>query len=152
MKIELNEIKLIGIKLEKKTTNENGQSMIDCGHLWQKYEKDGIYNLIPNKINNELLAVYYDYESDFKGDFSYFIGAEVSSFENCPESLSQLTIPKQIYIKYIAKGKMPDCISEKWREIWKENIERTYKFDFEVYGEKSQNWEKAEVDINIGVE
>ena len=32
------EITLIGISLGRKTTNLNGQSAIDCGSLWQKFE------------------------------------------------------------------------------------------------------------------
>ena len=35
-KISLAEIKLIGLSLGRKTTNENGQSAIDCGSHWQK--------------------------------------------------------------------------------------------------------------------
>lgn len=31
--------KLIGLKLDHKTTNENNQSSTDCGNLWQKFKK-----------------------------------------------------------------------------------------------------------------
>ena len=42
--------KLIGIALDHKTTNENNQSSTDCGNLWQRFEKDKIFELIPNKV------------------------------------------------------------------------------------------------------
>ena len=38
-KIKLTGFKLIGIRLDKKTTNSGGQSAIDCGNLWQKFER-----------------------------------------------------------------------------------------------------------------
>src|SRR5690349_14738453 len=37
-KTEKDEFLLMGLKLNNKTTNENGQSGIDCGNLWQKFE------------------------------------------------------------------------------------------------------------------
>jgi predicted transcriptional regulator YdeE len=36
--------KLVGLKLDKKTTNENGQSNFDCGNLWQKFETGILLN------------------------------------------------------------------------------------------------------------
>jgi len=38
-KIELEQIKLIGLSLPTKTTNEMGKSSFDCGILWQLFEK-----------------------------------------------------------------------------------------------------------------
>ena len=49
-KTSYEEIKLIGISLGRKTTNLNGQSGIDCGSLWQKFEMEGCAEKIPNKI------------------------------------------------------------------------------------------------------
>jgi len=37
--IKLVAFKLIGLKLEGKTTNRGGQSSRDCGNLWQTFEK-----------------------------------------------------------------------------------------------------------------
>jgi len=60
-------------------------------------------------------------------------------------------IPGDIYQKIIAKGVMPDCVANAWKEIWAGTIPRTYHADFEVYGDKSKNWSDAEVDIYISV-
>ena len=73
----MKDFKLIGLKLNKKTRNDNGQSGKDCGELWQHFELNKITELIPNKISNAIYTVYYDYESDEKGLFSYFIGCKV---------------------------------------------------------------------------
>jgi predicted transcriptional regulator YdeE len=47
---------------------------------------------------------------------------------------------------------MPGCMVDKWREIWNSDIPRAYKFDFEIYDERSQDWSDAEVDIYLSVE
>ncbi|QHC86215.1 transcriptional regulator [Empedobacter brevis] len=143
--------KLIGLKLPGKTKNENGQSGKDCGRLWEKFEVEKITEQIPNKISDEVYAVYFDYESDADGLFSYFIGCKVEDETNVPQNLDELIIPEQTYHKETAKGQMTGCVTEVWEKIWSSDLKRKYGFDFEVYGEKSHNWENAEVDIYLSV-
>jgi predicted transcriptional regulator YdeE len=38
-----------------------------------------------------------------------------------------------------------------WTKIWNTEIDRKYSADFEVYGEKAQDPENAEVDIYISL-
>ena len=132
-KISLAEIKLIGLSLGRKTTNENGQSAIDCGSHLQKFEAGKYAERIPNKINAEIFAVYYDYENEHTGPYSYFIGCKVDDNTIAPEGMDSLVIPKAEYIKIIAKGIMPDCVANAWRDIWTGNLERTYQADFERF-------------------
>ncbi len=143
--------KLIGLQLPYKTSNINGQSNMDCGKLWQKFEKEEVAQKIPNKLNKAIYAVYFDYGGDHTQPFSYFIGCKVKVDADVPDGLQSLAIPQQQYEKVEAKGKMPDCIAQTWREIWNSKMARSYQYDFEVYDERSQNWEDAEVDIYLGV-
>ncbi len=145
------ELKLVGVKLAEKTRNKNNQSSIDCGKLWEYVEQSGMENLIPRRLNDDLYAVYFDYEGDETQDFSYFIGYPVAGFEDVPAQLHTLTIPPQIYARFLAEGKMPDCIAEKWQEIWNTELPRNFHYDFEIYNEGSQDWENAKVMIYIGV-
>jgi len=151
-KMELEEIKLIGLSLPAKTTNEMGQSGIDCGNLWQKFEKENYAGKIPNKLSDEILAVYHHYEGDHTRPFSYFIGCKVEAETEIPEGLDGLLIPKGLYQKIIAAGKMPDCVINTWKEIWNSDIPRAYKADFEVYDERSKDWNNAIVDIFVSTE
>lgn len=151
-KRKFEDIKLIGLALPSKTTNKNGKSSIDCGNLWQRFENEGYFSKIPNKVGNEIYAVYHNYEGDHTDPFSYFIGCQVKNENEIPDDLDLLTIPEGSYQKVIAKGKMPDCISDTWQAIWKSDIPRTYRADFEVYDERSQDWSDAEVDIFVSVE
>ena len=141
--------KLIGIALPSKTTNKNGQSGIDCGNLWQKFEKGNYMQKISGKLSDEIIAVYYNYEGDYTQPFSYFIGCKTNEDAMVPEGLESLTIEKGNYTKIIAKGKMPDCVAQAWNEIWQTNLHRNYKADFEIYNEKSRDWNSAEVSIFI---
>ncbi|MAU15796.1 MAG: AraC family transcriptional regulator [Muricauda sp.] len=143
--------KLVGLKLQGKTTNENNRSNKDCGNLWQKFERDKIFELIPNKLSNEIYAVYFDYEKDETKPFSYFIGCKVDESADIPENLESLDIPSQNYMKVTAKGVMTHCITEAWEKIWNSEIERKFGFDFEVYDERSDDWNNAEVDIYVSV-
>jgi predicted transcriptional regulator YdeE len=147
--IKLPALKLIGLKLDCKTTNEKGQSAIDCGQLWHKFETENVARQIPDKLNNDIYAVYYDYEGDHTKPFSYFIGARVKDDAEIPEGMTSLTIPVQNYTKVTAKGKLPDCIANYWIDIWNTGIDRSYNFDFEVYDERSKDWNSGEVDIFV---
>src|SRR5690606_3081679 len=144
-----NEFKLIGLRLKGKTTNQNDQSSKDCGNLWQKFETDKIFELVPEKLSNEIYAVYFDYEKDETAPFSYFIGCKVDKNTITPKGLDELLIPTQEYRKYTAKGLMTGCITDTWRKIWSSAFHRKYGFDFEVYDERSQDWSNAEVDIYV---
>jgi predicted transcriptional regulator YdeE len=144
-------VTLIGLKLKDKTTNENAQAMIDCGNHWQKFEQEGILNKIPGKSSANIYAVYYEYESDHTKPYSYFIGCPVAKDTPVPEGMDRLIIPKQKYDHIIAKGKMPDCVADAWRNVWQSDRNRAYDFDFEIYSEKSSDWSNAEVDIYLSI-
>ena len=148
-KIKKTEIKLIGLKLHNKTTNEGGQSSIDCGNLWQKFERENFAERIPDKLSDEIYAVYFDYEGDHTKPFSYFIGCKVKSNTDPPQGMDNLTIPAGSFTKVIAKGKMPDCVANSWKDIWSSITDRAYKYDFEIYDERSEDWSNAEVEIFV---
>ena len=141
--------KLIGLKLDHKTTNAGGQSGIDCGNMWQKFEKENYESRIPNKLSDEIYAVYYEYEGDHTQPYSYFIGCKVNMETDTPQGMESLVIPSGSFTKINAKGKMPDCVANAWINIWNSKMERAYKYDFEIYDERSKDWSDVEVEIFI---
>ena len=46
---------------------------------------------------------------------------------------------------------MTACITDAWETIWNSNINRRFGFDFEIFDERSHDWEDAEIDIFISV-
>ncbi|WP_026968716.1 GyrI-like domain-containing protein [Algoriphagus terrigena] len=143
------QFKLIGFKLKNKTTNEGGQSGIDCGSLWQKFEKEEILQRIPDKLSSEIFAVYFEYEGDYTRPFSYFVGCRVSDDAVVPAEMESLLVPAGKYIQLQAKGVMPGCVADAWRGIWNSTIDRAYAFDYEKYDERSKDWSDATVNIFV---
>ncbi len=141
--------KLIGLQLDKKTTKEGEQANNDCGYLWQKFEKENFVELIPDKLGDEIYAVYFNYEgNDFKY-FSYFIGCKVEINTEAPQGMDSLLIPTENYMKITVKGKMTECIIDAWKVIVNSKIKRTFKYDFEVYDERSKDWNNSEMEIFV---
>ncbi len=152
MELQLNHIsgfRLIGLKLEHKSSNENSQAAIDCGMLWQQFQSEKWLERISGKIEDSVYAVYYEFEGDHTKPFSFFIGCKVDEETPIIDGMHEIHIPSNSYAKYIAKGKMPNCIAEAWQNIWQTASNRAYQFDFEVYGIESWDWNDAKVEIFI---
>lgn len=150
-KLNKNGFTLVGLKLERKTSNKDNRSSMDCGNLRQKFERKNIKDQIPNKLGDEIYAVYFDCEGDEKSPFSYFIGCRVEEGTLAPPNLNSLEIPPQKYQKITARGAMTGSITDAWHTIWNSAIERKFGFDFEVYDERSKNWDDAVVDIYVSI-
>jgi predicted transcriptional regulator YdeE len=139
---------IIGISV--RTNNNVGGK--DIGNLWGKFMGEGIFEKIPNKISYDVYGIYTEYESDHTGDYTAIVGCEVSSLEEIPAGMIGIKVPASNYEIFTAKGKMPECVYEKWTEIWEnKELERTYVTDFEIYGTKSQNPMDAEIEIFLSV-
>lgn len=147
----MNTLKIIGISVE--TTNQNGKAIEDLGKLWGRFYAENIIEKIPNKISEEVYSVYTDYESDYNGKYTTIIGMAISTLDEIPDGLIGRTFEVQDFKKFIAKGEMPDAVGKTWKEIWDQDAElnRSYIYDYEVYGSRSQNGETSEVDIYIGI-
>lgn len=136
------------IGISTRTVNTNGQSAIDIEALWQKFWTNDIQAQIPNKISNDIYAIYTDYESDFTGLYTTMIGVAVNNLEDIPLGMVGLTIETDTYQEIFSKGKMPEAIGNTWVGIWKDtelNAKRAYKADFTIHGEKYYHGENAEV-------
>jgi predicted transcriptional regulator YdeE len=141
------------IGISSRTTNENQQSATDIPQLWNKFLSENIIDQIPGKIDNTIYCIYTDYEKDHTKPYTTIFGCKVKNLEKVPEGFVGKTINKNNYKVFTIKGKLSDdIIFKKWVEIWNADIKRTFTADFEVYGEKAQNPDNAEVDIFIAIE
>lgn len=147
---KIDSFSVIGIAV--RTTNENNQAAQDIPALWQKFMSENIIEQIPNKIDQTLYCIYTDYEKDYTKPYTTILGCKVSSLEQIPTGMVGKTFVTGNYQKHIAKGNlMQGIVFEAWLKIWSLDIPRAYTADFEVYGEKTQNPNDAEVDIFIAV-
>ena len=146
-----NRFKVIGISI--RTTNANNQSQQDLGKLWGQFFAENIIEKIPNKISSQILCIYTDYESDYTGEYTTIIGVLVSTLDEIPSELIGREFESDNFQKFVAKGETQSAVVNTWIDIWKrdEELNRKYSYDFEVYGEKSQNGKNSEVEIFIAI-
>ncbi|HNP21089.1 MAG TPA: GyrI-like domain-containing protein [Panacibacter sp.] len=146
-----NGFNIIGIST--RTTNRNNRAQQDLGELWGQFYADNIFDKIPNKVSDNIVAIYTDYESDFTGEYTTLIGVPVSTLDNIPKGLTGRTFTAENFRKFAAKGAMPHAVINTWSDIWQNDkvLNRKYSYDFEVYGQQSQMGADAEVYIFISV-
>jgi len=144
-----NGFKVIGISI--RTTNANNQSQQDLGKLWGQFFAENVIEKIPNKISSQILCIYTDYKSNYTGEYTTIIGVPVSTLDEIPNELIGREFEADNFQKFVAKGETQSAVVNTWIDIWKrdEELNRKYSYDFEVYGEKSQNGENSEVEIFI---
>lgn len=154
-----NEIKIVGLSIRTNNQNEMNPETAQIAQLVSKYFHQNIANKILHRKNpNTTIAVYTDYESNEHGDYTYFIGEAVSSFEQTDTDLDSCIIPAGNFFKLTTRtGKMPDVVIEAWQKIWSispDNFggKRLYQADFEVYDERAIDPTQTCVDIYIGIE
>ncbi|MBI2417660.1 MAG: AraC family transcriptional regulator [Ignavibacteriales bacterium] len=146
---ELDSFQVIGIKT--RTTNKNNLAITEIGELWEYFMNDDIGSKIPNKLSEDMYCLYTEYESDATGLYTAILGKKVANLDEIPEGMIGITIPPQKYRIYTSKGKLSECVSATWIQIWSEKIERSYTVDYDLYGEKAFDPEKAEVKTFLAI-
>lgn len=143
--------KIIGIAT--RTTNQNNQSAEDLGKLWSQFYAENIFEKIPDKVSSDIITIYTDYVSNYTEAYTAIIGVLVSTLDSVPEGLTGRKFEAENFQKFTARGAMPNAVVNTWINIWQQDNElnRKYTYDLEVYGEKSQDGENAEVEIFIAI-
>ena len=124
--------------------------------LWQRFMQQGTADKIPSRADQDLLAVYTDYESDQTGEYTYLIGSRVTSTADVPAGLTLKEIPAGSYaILESEKGPAPVVLPKIWQQIWAMSAkdlggQRAFQADYEVYppGFDPQN---VQVTLHIGL-
>ena len=154
----LEEIKLVGIKVRTCNHDELEMNTAKIMPCVQKYFIQQISQDIPNRTNHGVTyCAYTDYESDYTGKYTFFIGEEVSAFDDHISKLDTLVIPKQKYIKFTTEtGIMPDIVIDSWNKIWQMSSQdlggiRSYRTDFEIYDKRALDPQNSVLDIYIGI-
>lgn len=158
-KVQLGDIKLIGLSVRTNNKNETNPETSKIGALAGAYWSKQIANEFKERVKPGITySVYTEYESDEHGEYTYFIGEQVSSHENQDQvQFKSLIIPASTYQKFtVGSGKMPDIVIASWMQIWQMNEselggKRKYIADFEIYDERASNFEQAVIDIYIGI-
>lgn len=142
---------LVGISI--RTKNAANQAAKDLGELWQKFYSESIPEKVEESISDEVFSVYTEYESDYRGEYTAFIGLKVASLENIPHGLKGLEIKGGAFLEMNITGDPAQSIPLAWVDIWarEDSLDRRYTADFEVYGAQSQQGKDSIVKIFLAV-
>lgn len=155
------EIHLVGITARTNNAHifESDPATNKIAATVQKYFYNSLSEKIANRKNpGTTFCAYVNYESDFNGDYTYFIGEEVTDFNQVAEGFEIFTIPAQSYAKFTNQpGPMPAVCVDMWKKIWDMQATdlggpRSYIADFEIYDERSQDHQNVILDIYIGIQ
>ena len=156
MKYEIVEIKektLIGFKTRVKDDETMSEKISD---LWKKlYSEKGVKN-IENRINDNAIGVYYNYNNENGFEYDCLTGCEVkNTITKIPEDMIKIQIPEGKYAKFIIFGNPEKAVGEFWNKFWEELADdfsdnRSYTYDFEEYI-AGNDYENTEIHIYINI-
>ncbi|WP_056830660.1 GyrI-like domain-containing protein [Psychrobacillus sp. FJAT-21963] len=111
-------ISSIVIQGNKVRTNNNNSDVF--ANQWGEFLKQ-------HTVEEDIFAVYTNYDSDYTGNFDFIIGTENSTEK------SSVTIPQGKYFVWKVEKNDPHSVGMAWKEIWHSDVPRTYQTDFEWY-------------------
>jgi len=154
--VKQQELKLVGIATRTSNKAESNPETAKIPSTLQQYFSNDAVKIIENLVDPAVTyCIYTNYESDFNGEYYYFVGMEVTSFESVAEGLSTLIIPKQTYQKFtVGPGAMPEVCINAWQKIWGGECligDREYLADFEIYDHRAIDSQNTILDIYIGI-
>lgn len=127
------------------------------GKQWLRFMQDGVYGKIPNKADTSIVAVYTDYASDHNGEYTFLLGARVTSDADLPAGIIAKKIPGGKFAVFTTeKGPAPKVVPETWMKINSlpqsaVGADRTYRADFEVYDERAKDPQNLQADLYVGI-
>ena len=158
-KISLPEMRFVGIGVRTNNRKESDLLTAKISSCVQRYFQEQLTEKIPHRKNpGATLCLYTDYESDFTGEYTFYIGEEVSAFDDILEGFKAYTVPPQTYVKFTTQpGPMPSVEIDAWQEIWKMSPEtlggqRRYDADIVAYDpQQVKDPQSSIVAIYIGI-
>lgn len=127
------------------------------GKMWGRLFQEGLLAKIPNKSDQNIVAVYTDYASDHNGEYTYVLGARVTSDAEVPAGMVAKKIPGGKFAVFTTeKGPAAKVVPELWIQInslpkTAAAGDRRYQADFEIYDERATDPQNLQTDIYIGI-
>ena len=127
------------------------------GKQWGRFMQEGILSKIQNKSDASIVAVYTDYVSDKDGEYTYLLGARVTSDSEVPAGMVAKKVPGGKFAVFTSeKGAAQKVVPETWMRINslpKSAVggDRTYRADFEIYDERARDPQNLQTDVYVGI-
>ena len=154
--IEHEAFTVVGISARTSNSKEmTGDGSI--GKLWGRLFEEGVLAKIPNKADQNIVAVYTDYAGDHDDEYTFLLGARVRSDADVPEGMVAKKVPAGKFAVFTSeKGPAPQVVPALWMKIYSEpktapGGDRAYKADFEIYDERAMDPQNLVMDAWVGI-
>lgn len=149
------EFTVIGIAARTDNAKESTANGI-IPKQWQRFFSEGVAAKIPVASGTNFYAVYSDYASDHRGEYTYVVGQAVKDGTTAPSGMVAERVPAGHYAVFTTEvGPFAKVIPAAWQRIFKledqGKLKRAYKADFEIYDQRAQNPQNGQIDIYIGL-
>jgi predicted transcriptional regulator YdeE len=155
VKLHVDSFTVAGVSIRTSNAREM-TSDAEIPKLWQRLSSENYLARIPHRVDDRVVALYTDYESDKDGPYTYILGAKVSSKKDLPPEFVAREVASGQYAMFTEQGgPPPEMVINLWKRIWSlekpGGLERAYKTDFEVHYGDAQDPAKSHVDIYVGL-
>jgi predicted transcriptional regulator YdeE len=147
---------VIGIAARTSNAKEmRGDGVI--GKFWGRLAQEGFIAKILNKADHNIVAVYMDYASDKNGEYTFLLGARVTSDAEVPEGMVAKKIPAGKFAVFTTEtGPGAKVVPEMWMKINSLPVkavggDRTYRADYELYDERARDPQNLQADVYVGI-
>ena len=103
------------------------------GDIWRRFHGEKIGDRLSGR-GEDIYSVYFDYESDEKGEYGVVVGYMLPDDAAVPDGLGEVMLAPGRYEVFDVAGPLPESVWKKWAEIWNTPLRRTYRTDFDCYG------------------
>jgi predicted transcriptional regulator YdeE len=147
---------VVGIAVRTSNATEMTSEGV-IGKQWGRLMQENLLEKIPNKADKSITAVYFDYASDKNGEYTFLLGAKVTTDADVPAGMVVKKIPAGRYAVFTTeKGPGERVVPEAWMRINslpKSAVggDRLYGADFEIYDERAADPQNLQADIFVGI-
>ena len=142
---------MIVVGVSCRTSNAPTAGPKDIPRLWERFYSENVSRKIANRVSDDVIALYCEYEGDHTRPYSLVIGYPVGSLESVPNGMVAKFVPEATYAVFRAVGEYPKCVLETWGNIWQSRLNRRFSGDFEVYGSKFATGASKEVEVYVAI-
>ncbi|WP_143960752.1 GyrI-like domain-containing protein [Litoribacter populi] len=109
--VHIRDFPVVGIATKCISHNEKSDFYDNCDDLWEKIVTEGSLDKIQNKVNDNVVAAYLNYETDHSKPFDFVVGCQVSNIDTIPEGMQAFEMENGVYLKVRSSEKITECHS-----------------------------------------
>ena len=154
--VEKSGFTVIGISARTSNAKEMTADGV-IGKTWGRLFQENVLAKIPNKADQNIVAVYTDYSSDHNGEYTYVLGARVTSDADVPAGMIATKVLAGKFAVFPSeKGPAQKVVPAVWMKINSlppdaVGANRQYKADFEIYDERAEDSQNLQMDVYVSI-